>query len=148
MAKKIVVIGAVALGPKVACRLRRLDPEAQITLIDRDDLISYGGCGIPYYVGGDINDLEDLYKTTSHALRDETFFREIKGVEVLTCVEAIAIDRKNHQVLIQELGSGTTRQLDYDKLVLATGARAIRPPPWGWAGRSRDSATVSRRSST
>lgn len=128
MAKKIVVIGAVALGPKVACRLRRLDPEAQITLIDRDDLISYGGCGIPYYVGGDINDLEDLYKTTSHALRDETFFREIKGVEVLTCVEAIAIDRKNHQVLIQELGSGTTRQLDYDKLVLATGARAIRPP--------------------
>ena len=52
MAQKIIIIGAVALGPKVACRLRRLDPEAEITLIDRDDLISYGGCGIPYNVGG------------------------------------------------------------------------------------------------
>ena len=51
MAKKVVIIGAVALGPKVACRLRRLDAEAEITLIDRDDRISYGGCGIPYYVG-------------------------------------------------------------------------------------------------
>jgi len=128
MAKKIVIIGAVALGPKVACRLRRLDPEAQITLIDRDDLISYGGCGIPYYVGGDVNDLEDLYKTTSHAIRDETFFRDIKGVEVLTSVEALEIDRNNNRVLIRELKSGTKRVLDYDKLVLATGARAIRPP--------------------
>jgi NADPH-dependent 2,4-dienoyl-CoA reductase/sulfur reductase-like enzyme/rhodanese-related sulfurtransferase len=128
MAKKIVIIGAVALGPKVACRLRRLDPEAQITLIDRDDLISYGGCGIPYYVGGDVNDLEDLYKTTSHAIRDETFFRDIKGVEVLTSVEALGIDRNNNRVLIRELKSDTRRALDYDKLVLATGARAIRPP--------------------
>ncbi len=128
MARKIVIIGAVALGPKVACRLRRLDPEAQITLIDRDDLISYGGCGIPYYVGGDVNDLEDLYKTTSHAIRDETFFRDIKGVEVLTSVEALEIDRKHNRVLILELQSGVKRVLDYDKLVLATGARAIRPP--------------------
>jgi NADPH-dependent 2,4-dienoyl-CoA reductase/sulfur reductase-like enzyme/rhodanese-related sulfurtransferase len=128
MAKKILIIGAVALGPKVACRLRRLDPDAQITLIDRDDLISYGGCGIPYYVGGDVNDLEDLYKTTSHAIRDATFFREIKGVEVLTCVEAREIDRKNKRVLIRDLNRGDERCLEYDKLVLATGARAIRPP--------------------
>ncbi len=128
MAKKILIIGAVALGPKVACRLRRLDPDASITLIDRDDLISYGGCGIPYYVGGDVNDLEDLYKTTSHAIRDEAFFRDIKGVEVLTCIEAREIDRKNKRVLIRDLKSGEDRFLDYDKLVLATGAQAIRPP--------------------
>jgi len=128
MAKKILIIGAVALGPKVASRMRRLDPDARITLIDRDDLISYGGCGIPYYVGGDVNDLEDLYKTTSQAIRDAAFFREIKGVDVLTCVEAIEIDRKNKRVLIRDLKSGDDRFLDYDKLVLATGARAIRPP--------------------
>lgn len=65
MKKEIVIVGAAALGPKVACRLRRLDPEANITLIDRDNLISYEGCGIPYYVGGDVNDIEDLYKTSS-----------------------------------------------------------------------------------
>ncbi|MCG6929583.1 MAG: FAD-dependent oxidoreductase [Desulfofustis sp.] len=128
MAKKIVIIGAVAVGPKVACRLRRLDPDAQITLIDRDNRISYGGCGIPYYVGGDVNDLEDLYKTTAQVIRDEGFFRDIKGVEVLTRVEATAIDRRNRQVSFRSLDNGREGLLDYDKLVLATGASAVRPP--------------------
>lgn len=128
MAKKIVIVGAVAVGPKVACRLRRLDPDAEITLIDRDNLISYGGCGIPYYVGGDVNDIEDLYMTTAHMVRDEGFFRDIKGVNVLTRVEAIEIDRHNRQVKVRNLENGEERLLDYDKLVLATGASAIRPP--------------------
>jgi len=128
MVNKIVIIGAVALGPKVACRLRRLDPEAEILLIDRDDLISYGGCGIPYYVGGDINDIEDLYSTTSHAIRDESFFRDCKGVEVMTRVEAIAIDRKAQSLQVKHLATGTIETLNYDKLVLATGAKPFRPP--------------------
>lgn len=128
MAKKVVIIGAVALGPKVACRLRRLDPEAEITLIDRDDIISYGGCGIPYYVGGDINDIEDLYKTSSHALRDTAFFENCKGVKVLTRVEAREILRREKQVRVFYLDSGEEELLPYDKLVLATGARAVRPP--------------------
>ena len=128
MAKKVVIIGAVALGPKVACRLRRLDPEAEITLIDRDDIISYGGCGIPYYVGGDINDIEDLCKTTSHAIRDKTFFANNKGIKVLTRVEAREIRRKEKRIKICHLDSGKEEYLDYDKLVLATGARAVRPP--------------------
>jgi NADPH-dependent 2,4-dienoyl-CoA reductase/sulfur reductase-like enzyme/rhodanese-related sulfurtransferase len=128
MPKNVLIIGAVALGPKVACRLRRLDPEAQITLIDRDNLISYGGCGIPYFVGGDINDVEELYSTTSHAIRDTAFFESCKGVRVLTRVEAREIRRKEKQVLICHLDSGREELLDYDKLVLATGAQAMRPP--------------------
>ncbi len=128
MKKKIVIIGAVALGPKVACRLRRLDPDADILLIDRDDIISYGGCGIPYYVGGDINDLEDLYSTTSHAIRDIAFFRDCKGVKVMTRVEAIEIDRRAQSLKIQHLDTGKRESLSYDKLVLATGAKAFRPP--------------------
>lgn len=128
MAKKVVVIGAVALGPKVACRLRRLDPQVEITLVDRDDIISYGGCGIPYYVGGDINDIEDLCKTTSHALRDEQFFENCKGIRVLTRVEAKEIRRREKQVRICHLETGEEEFLPYDKLVLATGARAVRPP--------------------
>jgi NADPH-dependent 2,4-dienoyl-CoA reductase/sulfur reductase-like enzyme/rhodanese-related sulfurtransferase len=128
MAKKVVIIGAVALGPKVACRLRRLDPQAEITLIDRDDIISYGGCGIPYYVGGDINDIEDLYKTTSHAIRDQAFFENCKGVKVLTRVEAREIKRREKQVRVCHLETGAEELLPYDKLVLATGARAVRPP--------------------
>ncbi len=128
MPKKVVIIGAVALGPKVACRLRRLDPEAEITLIDRDNLISYGGCGIPYYVGGDVNDLEDLYKTTSHAIRDAAFFASCKGVKVLTRMEAKEIRRREKRVRVCHLETGEEEYLDYDKLVLATGAKAVRPP--------------------
>lgn len=128
MAKKIVIIGAVAVGPKVACRLRRLDPDAEITLIDRDNLISYGGCGIPYYVGGDVNDIEDLYMTTAHIVRDKKFFQDIKGVSVLTRVEAIEIDHREQKVKVRDLDTGDESELDYDKLVMATGASAVRPP--------------------
>ncbi|MDP3479392.1 MAG: FAD-dependent oxidoreductase [Desulfoprunum sp.] len=128
MAKKVVIIGAVALGPKVACRLRRLDPDVEITLIDRDNLISYGGCGIPYYVGGDVNDIEELYTTTSHAVRDTAFFESCKGVKVLTRVEAKEILRREKQVRICHLETGEEEYLNYDKLVLATGAQAVRPP--------------------
>ncbi len=128
MAKKIIIVGAVALGPKVACRLRRLDPDADILLIDRDDIISYGGCGIPYYVGGDINDLEDLYSTTSHAVRDVAFFRDCKGVQVMTRVEAIEIDRRAQSLKVKHLDTGAVESFVYDKLVLATGAKAFRPP--------------------
>lgn len=136
MARKIIIIGAVALGPKVACRLRRLDPQAEIILIDRDNLISYGGCGIPYYVGGDINDVEDLYSTSAHIIRDKEFFEECKGITVQTEVEALAIDRMQQCVHVKHLQNGKEEVLDYDKLVLATGSIPNIPPfpgfnlPW------------------
>ncbi len=128
MSKKIVIIGAVALGPKVACRLRRIDPDAEIIVIDRDNLISYGGCGIPYYVGGDIADIEGLYSTTSHAVRDIDFFKNCKGIEVISGVEAIGINRKEKKLKIRNNKDGKKKDLDYDKLVIATGATPIRPP--------------------
>lgn len=128
MPKEVVIVGAVALGPKVACRLRRLDPEANITLIDRDNLISYGGCGIPYYVGGDVNDLEDLYKTSSHAVRNKEFFKTCKGINVLTRVEATEIDRFGKNLKVKHLESGEEETLTYDKLVIATGASPVIPP--------------------
>ncbi|MBA3010345.1 MAG: pyridine nucleotide-disulfide oxidoreductase [Desulfobacula sp.] len=128
MAKHIVIVGAVALGPKVACRLRRLDPDAQITVIDRDNLISYGGCGIPYYVGGDIADIEGLYSTTSHAIRDPQFFKDCKGIQILPKVEALGIDRKKKQLKIRHLDDGKEGALAYDFLVIATGATPFRPP--------------------
>jgi NADPH-dependent 2,4-dienoyl-CoA reductase/sulfur reductase-like enzyme/rhodanese-related sulfurtransferase len=128
MAKKIIIIGAVALGPKVASRLRRLDPDCEITIIDKDSLISYGGCGIPYYIGGDIGEIEELYSTTAHQARDPEFFRTVKGVEVLTRVEAIAIDRKNKQLKVRHLEDGTESEMPYDKLVIGTGGTPFTPP--------------------
>lgn len=128
MSKRVIVVGAVALGPKVACRLRRLDPEAEITVIDRDNLISYGGCGIPYYVGGDINDLEGLCSTSSHVLRDPAFFRSSKGVTILPRVEAVSIDREGKTLHVRHLDTEKKDMLAYDKLVIATGATPVKPP--------------------
>ncbi len=128
MPERIVIIGAVALGPKVACRLARLDPKAEITMIDRDNLVSYGGCGIPYYVGGDVADLEGLYSTIAHAKRDKKFFKTDKRVDVITEVEVTAIDRKNKKLAVCHIKDGSTGEIEYDKLVIATGATPVRPP--------------------
>ena len=76
MGKKVLVIGAVALGSKAACRLKRLEPDAEVLLMDQDEHISYGGCGIPYYVSGDVADASALQSTSFHMLRDERFFKD------------------------------------------------------------------------
>jgi len=128
MYKHVIIIGAVALGPKVACRLRRLNPDVKITMIDKDSLISYGGCGIPYYIGGDIADLKGLYSTIAHAIRDTEFFRTDKGVNVLTNVEALSINRKEKKLLVRHLNENREEELEYDKLVIATGATPVKPP--------------------
>ena len=128
MEKKIVIIGAVAAGPKAACHLKRLQPGWDVTLVDQDNLISYGGCGIPYYVCGDVSDETELRSTSFHMVRDETFFRQAKGVDVLTRTRALAIDRKKKVVQVKNLDSGEERELPYDKLMLATGARPFVLP--------------------
>lgn len=128
MSKRILIVGAVALGPKVACRAKRLDPSAQVTMIDKDNLISYGGCGIPYYIGGDVADLEGLSSTSAHVLRDSKFFKDAKGVDVRILTEAISIDRNAKTVKVRQLTDGYEADLKYDQLVLATGATHVRPP--------------------
>ncbi|UCG14109.1 MAG: FAD-dependent oxidoreductase [Deltaproteobacteria bacterium] len=123
MPQNVVVVGAVALGPKAACRLKRLDPESNVTMVDKDTLISYGGCGIPYFISGDVSDPAQLQETSFHMLRDEKFFREAKDIDVLTNTQALSIDRDKKQVLIENVSSGKRDALPYDKLVLATGSR-------------------------
>ena len=124
---KVVIIGAVAAGPKAGCRIKRLDPSAQVTMLDKDDLISYGGCGIPYYVSGDVSDLKGLLSTSFHMVRDAEFFAGAKGIEVLTRTEALAIDRQAKTVRVRS-AQGEERDLDYDKLVIATGSQPVIPP--------------------
>ncbi|OIO01578.1 MAG: pyridine nucleotide-disulfide oxidoreductase [Desulfovibrionaceae bacterium CG1_02_65_16] len=122
MRENIVVIGAVALGPKAACRCKRLNPEARVVMLDRGSRISYGGCGIPYYVSGDVSDADELQSTSFHMLRDAPFFRDIKGVEARPRTEALSIDRAKKTVLARNLDTGAEETLPYDKLVLATGS--------------------------
>ena len=130
MGEKIVIIGGVAAGPKAACRARRLMPDAEITIVDQDSLISYGGCGIPYFVSGDVSDEKELRSTSFHMLRDERFFKEAKGVHVRTETRAVSIDRKEKVVHVEDVNSGARDTIKYDKLVLATGSRPnILPVP-------------------
>jgi NADPH-dependent 2,4-dienoyl-CoA reductase/sulfur reductase-like enzyme/rhodanese-related sulfurtransferase len=126
MSQNIVVIGAVALGPKAACRLKRLEPQSKVIMVDKDDIISYGGCGIPYFVSGDVSDPSQLQGTSFHMLRDKTFFKTAKDIEVLTKTEALKIDRQKKCVLIKDLITQEESGLPYDKLVLATGSRPKR----------------------
>ena len=128
MAKRVVVVGAVALGPKAACRIKRLDPSFDVLLLDRDNFISYGGCGIPYYIGGDVDNLDALRSTSAHVIRDKNYFQDIKGIEVMTRTEAIAIDRQNKKLKVRNLVDNREEQIDYDKLVLATGTTPVKPP--------------------
>lgn len=124
----VVVIGAVALGPKAASRFKRLMPEAKVTMIDQSSRISYGGCGIPYFISGEVGRVEDLQTTTYGAIRDAAFFRENKGVDALINTRATVLDRKAKTVTIEDLPSGKTSVLQYDKLVLAMGSAPNIPP--------------------
>lgn len=128
MGEKIVIIGGVAAGPKAACRVKRLMQDAEVTIIDEDSLISYGGCGIPYYVSGDVSDESELRSTSFHMVRNENFFKEAKGVETLTRTRALSIDRKNKVVHVEHVETGEQQGLHYDKLMLATGSRPFVLP--------------------
>lgn len=127
MSLKVVVIGGVALGPKAACRIKRMAPDTDVTLVDASKLISYGGCGIPYYVSGDVSDHTQLQETSFHMIRDEVFFETCKDFKVMTETRALSIDRKAKTVLVQAL-DGKQTTLPYDKLVLGTGSTPRQLP--------------------
>lgn len=128
MSMRVVVIGAVALGPKAASRFKRLMPEAEVVLIDQSSRISYGGCGIPYYISGEVNRVEELQTTPYGTVRDAHFFKTHKGIVALTGTRATAIDRKAKTVSVEDLATGKTTVLPYDKLVLGLGSSPNRPP--------------------
>jgi NADPH-dependent 2,4-dienoyl-CoA reductase/sulfur reductase-like enzyme len=126
--KRVIIIGAVALGPKVACRLKRLRPDFEVTMVDQGEYISYGGCGIPYYISGDLSDIKELMSTSFHMLRTPEFFENAKDVRVRTHTRALAIDREHQQVRVLDLPTGREEYLPYDQLVLATGSRPYPLP--------------------
>ncbi len=130
MGTKIVIVGGVAAGPKAACRVKRLIQDADVTIIDQDTLFSYGGCGIPYYVSGDVSDEAELRSTSFHMVRDEDFFENAKGITVKSGTRAMAIDRKAKTVKVQNAASGVEEDIPYDTLMIATGSRPfILPVP-------------------
>ena len=128
MSQHVVVVGAVALGPKAACRFKRLEPDSKVTMVDQSDLISYGGCGIPYFVSGDVSDASQLQSTSFHMVRDAKFFQSVKDIDVLTNTGVLSIDRNSKTVKVRNVLDQREEDLPYDQLVLATGSRPKRLP--------------------
>ncbi|MDX9787750.1 MAG: FAD-dependent oxidoreductase [Desulfobacterales bacterium] len=125
---RVLVIGGVACGPKTAARLKRLMPQARITVIERGDIISYGACALPFYVEGVFSNIDELYKTPVGVARNPAFFAAVKGVQVLIRTEVLSISRREKTVRIKSLDTKIEENLAYDKLVLATGGSPVRPP--------------------
>ena len=119
---KILVIGAVAAGTSAAAKARRNSEDAQITIYEKDRFISYSGCGMPYFLGGEVADAAELTP------RDPAFFRSKYNVEIQTQHEVLAIDPAKKTVSVKNLITGDVFSDSYDKLILATGARAVTPP--------------------
>lgn len=123
---KVVIVGASAAGLRCACRLRRLQPERPIAVVDAGAVFSYGACGLPYVLSGDIDELAALRRTPYGADRDAEFFAGLKGVEVLAPWRATAVDADQRTLTIE--GAPGERVLEWDDLVIATGASPRRLP--------------------
>ena len=119
---KIIIIGAVAAGTSAAAKARRNSEDAQITIYEKDRFISYSGCGMPYYLGGEVARAEELTP------RDPAFFLSKYNVEIKTGHEVLSIDHESRTVHVRNLLSGEEFSDGYDKLILAAGARAVTPP--------------------
>ena len=114
---KIVIVGGGAAGASCAARLRRLNEDAQITIIEKTNEISIANCGLPYYISGVIKEREQILVSTPEK------FKSWFNIEVLLNTEAVKINRNAKTVTLN-----TGKEISYDKLVLAQGASPIVPP--------------------
>lgn len=118
---KIVIIGGVAGGAGAAARLRRLDEHAEIVLFERGPHISYSNCCLPYFLGGVVKSSDSLL------MMSPVSFEKRFNVRVRVNSEVVSVDRAAHTVTVRKTEDGSTYTESYDKLVLATGAAALRP---------------------
>ena len=113
---KVLILGGVAAGTKVAAKLLRENRDCEVTVLTKGKDISYAGCGLPYYVGGVIQDKGQLIVNTPEK------FADLTGARVITQTEAVAVHPAEHRVTARDLSSGQEQDYGYDKLVIATGA--------------------------
>ena len=118
---KIVIVGGVAGGATAAARIRRLDENAEMIIFERSGYVSYANCGLPYYIGGEISDKEDLFLQTP-----EGFWSRFK-IDVRTLHEVTKINRERKTVTVLDKNAGNVFEESYDKLILSPGAKPVMP---------------------
>ncbi|MCY6484636.1 CoA-disulfide reductase [Clostridium aestuarii] len=121
MSKKVLIIGGVAGGASAAARLRRLDENSEIILFERGNDISFANCGLPYYIGGTIQERENLLVSTPQAMKEKF------NIDVRIKSEVIKIDTDKKEVTVVNSEKGTYAE-SYDSLILSPGAKPIKPP--------------------
>lgn len=126
--QKVVIIGGVACGPKAAARIKRLNSNAEVTLIEKGALLSYAGCGLPFYISGEVQDFNELMATPVGVVRDSLFFKSVKDVNVYNKTIAENIDRSRKIVRAMRVETSEVIEIPYDKLVLGVGGTPIVPP--------------------
>lgn len=119
---RILVIGAVAAGTSAAAKARRNTEDAEIVIYEKDSYISYSGCGMPYFLGGEVNDGKELTP------RDPLFFKTKYNVDIFIGHEVLSIDKEKKTLEVKNLETGNVFTDIYDKLIIATGARSVIPP--------------------
>ncbi len=119
--KKILIIGGVAAGTSAASKAKRIDPDAEVKIIQDEKVVSYGACGIPYVIEGIVSDFQELIE------RSADIFKKEYQIDVITNTRAQRIDRAKKKVHAIDLQSRVGTIYEYDSLVIATGARAIVP---------------------
>ncbi len=119
---RVIIIGGVAAGASAAARLRRLDEKAEIIVLERDPYVSFASCGMPYHIGGTIKDRGILLVQTPQSLAANL------ALDVRINHEVTAVDRKARRVSVVDRTTGSAFTLDYDWLVICSGAAPILPP--------------------
>jgi NADPH-dependent 2,4-dienoyl-CoA reductase/sulfur reductase-like enzyme/peroxiredoxin family protein/TusA-related sulfurtransferase/rhodanese-related sulfurtransferase len=119
---RVVIVGGVAGGATTAARLRRIDENAEVIIFERGEHISYANCGLPYYIGGVIEERDRLFVQTP-----ESFYSNYR-LEVRTKQEVLSIDRDRKEVTVRKVDTGEEYTESYDKLVLSPGAEPFKPP--------------------
>ncbi len=128
MSERVIIIGGVAGGATTAARLRRLDENIEIIVLEKGDYISYANCGLPYYIGDVIKQRESLLLQTPEAMKKKF------NIDVRTGNEAIEIDTKNKVVKVKNVKDDSITEESYDRLVISTGSSPIVPPIEGING--------------
>lgn len=118
---RVVIIGAVAAGMSAAAKLKRMKPDYEVVVYEKTDVVSFGACGLPYFVGGFFDDANNMIARSPEKFRES-------GIDLNIFKEVTAVDTDNKKLKILDVKTGETFEDSYDKLMIATGASSIIPP--------------------